>query len=65
MLMFEWGILCQISMDVKSFASRLSSSGLLRSQGLIGGKWSDAYDGETIKVRARNLFVSSDTYAFG
>ncbi|CAL9016451.1 unnamed protein product, partial [Prunus brigantina] len=40
----------QISMDVKSFASRLSSSGLLRSQGLIGGKWSDAYDGKTIQV---------------
>ncbi|CAB4307329.1 unnamed protein product [Prunus armeniaca] len=37
-------------MDVKSFASRLSSSGLLRSQGLIGGKWSDAYDGKTIQV---------------
>ncbi|CAB4276935.1 unnamed protein product [Prunus armeniaca] len=40
----------EISMDVKSFASRLSSSGLLRSQGLIGGKWSDAYDGKTIQV---------------
>ncbi|OIW11700.1 hypothetical protein TanjilG_12219 [Lupinus angustifolius] len=37
-------------MDARSVASQLNSSGLLRTQGLIGGKWSDAYDGKTIKV---------------
>ncbi|KAM7250940.1 hypothetical protein ACFE04_022823 [Oxalis oulophora] len=40
----------EISMDVKSIASKLSSSGMLRTQGLIGGKWLDSYDGKTIKV---------------
>ncbi|TQE02678.1 hypothetical protein C1H46_011747 [Malus baccata] len=40
----------QISMDAKSFVSQLNGAGLLRSQGLIGGRWSDAYDGNTIKV---------------
>ncbi|KAK4285634.1 hypothetical protein QN277_002306 [Acacia crassicarpa] len=40
----------QISMDAKSVASQLKSSGLLRTQGLVGGKWSDSYDGKTIKV---------------
>ncbi|WVZ01340.1 hypothetical protein V8G54_027409 [Vigna mungo] len=44
--LFEW----QMSMDAQSVASKLNSSGLLRTQGLIGGKWSDAYDGKTIKV---------------
>ncbi|EXB51249.1 Succinate-semialdehyde dehydrogenase [Morus notabilis] len=41
----------QITMDAKSVASQLKSSGLLRTQGLIGGKWTDAYDGKTIEVR--------------
>lgn len=41
----------QISMDANSVASQLKSSGLLRTQGLVGGKWSDSYDGKTIKVR--------------
>ena len=40
----------QISMDARSVASQLKSSGLLRTQGLVGGKWSDAYDGKTMKV---------------
>ncbi|KAL2972283.1 hypothetical protein AAZX31_15G246000 [Glycine max] len=40
----------KMSMDAQSVASQLNSSGLLRTQGLIGGKWSDAYDGKTIKV---------------
>ncbi|KAG7955130.1 hypothetical protein I3843_11G055200 [Carya illinoinensis] len=40
----------QMSTEAQSVASRLSSSGLLRSQGLIGGKWVDAYDKKTIKV---------------
>ncbi|KAL5568763.1 hypothetical protein UlMin_025338 [Ulmus minor] len=40
----------QISMDARSVASRLKSSGLLRTQGLIGGKWIDAYDGKTLQV---------------
>ncbi|KAI4323271.1 hypothetical protein L6164_022891 [Bauhinia variegata] len=40
----------QISMAAESVASQLTSSGLLRTQGLIGGKWVDAYDGKTLKV---------------
>ncbi|XP_020223552.1 succinate-semialdehyde dehydrogenase, mitochondrial [Cajanus cajan] len=40
----------KMSVDAHSVASQLNSSGLLRTQGLIGGKWSDAYDGKTIKV---------------
>lgn len=37
-------------MEAQSVASRLNSSGLLRSQGLIGGKWTEAYDAKTLKV---------------
>ncbi|WJX68653.1 Succinate-semialdehyde dehydrogenase, mitochondrial [Trifolium repens] len=40
----------KMSTDAQSIASQLNSSGLLRTQGLIGGKWQDAYDGKTIKV---------------
>ncbi|XP_077244390.1 aldehyde dehydrogenase 5F1 isoform X1 [Tasmannia lanceolata] len=40
----------KMSMDTQSSAARLIDSGLLRSQGLIGGKWTDAYDGKFIKV---------------
>ena len=39
-----------MSSEVQSIAARLRNSGLLRSQGLIGGQWIDAYDGRTIKV---------------
>ncbi|GLT31990.1 hypothetical protein SLA2020_066870 [Shorea laevis] len=37
-------------MEAQSVAARLKNSGLFRMQGLIGGKWIDAYDGKTIKV---------------
>ena len=37
-------------MDARSIASQLNRSGLLKTQGLIGGKWSDSYDGKTIQV---------------
>ncbi|GLT77275.1 hypothetical protein SLA2020_488770 [Shorea laevis] len=40
----------QIRMEAKSIATRIQNSGLFRTQGLIGGKWVDAYDGKTIKV---------------
>ncbi|KAI4333264.1 hypothetical protein L6164_018096 [Bauhinia variegata] len=40
----------QISMVSRNVTSQLTSAGLLRTQGLIGGKWVDAYDGKTIKV---------------
>lgn len=40
----------KMSTDAHSIASQLNNSGLLRTQGLIGGKWRDAYDGKTIKV---------------
>lgn len=35
----------------KSIAAYLHISGFIRCQGLIGGKWSDAYDWKTIKVQ--------------
>ncbi|KGN46791.1 succinate-semialdehyde dehydrogenase, mitochondrial [Cucumis sativus] len=41
----------QMSSEAQSITTRLHSSGLLRSQGLIGGKWIDAYDGKTLKVQ--------------
>ncbi|KAK9149962.1 hypothetical protein Syun_008271 [Stephania yunnanensis] len=37
-------------MDTQSVAAQLRSSGLLQTQGLIGGKWTEAYDGKTIEV---------------
>ncbi|GAB2276367.1 Succinate-semialdehyde dehydrogenase, mitochondrial [Dionaea muscipula] len=40
----------QISMEAERVAAQLNASGLLRSQGLIGGKWMDSHDGKTIKV---------------
>ncbi|XP_074557034.1 succinate-semialdehyde dehydrogenase, mitochondrial-like [Curcuma longa] len=44
-------ILCrQMSTEPRVAVDRLRQSGLLRTQGLIGGKWIDAYDGKTIPV---------------
>ncbi|KAH9676958.1 Succinate-semialdehyde dehydrogenase [Citrus sinensis] len=40
----------QMSVGMKSVTDRLRDSGLLRTQGLIGGKWIDAYDGKTLEV---------------
>ncbi|KAJ8633064.1 hypothetical protein MRB53_026400 [Persea americana] len=40
----------QMSMDRKSALARVTESGLLKTQGLIGGIWMDAYDGKSIKV---------------
>lgn len=51
---------CQINMDAQSVASRLSNSGLLRSQGLIGGKWVDAYDRKTLKVCHEHVSFPSE-----
>lgn len=36
-------------MDAQTVADRLRSSGLQRTQAFIGGKWMEAYDGNTIK----------------
>ncbi|KAL7088363.1 hypothetical protein ACP275_13G123500 [Erythranthe tilingii] len=41
----------QMSSETQSVTARLNSSGFIRSQGLIGGKWIDAHDGKTIEVR--------------
>lgn len=44
-------LLCrQMSTEAKNVTTRLQSSGLLRSQALIAGKWTDAYDGKVIEV---------------
>ncbi|EPS58799.1 hypothetical protein M569_16015, partial [Genlisea aurea] len=40
----------QMSTASESIAAHLKSSGLIRRQGLIGGKWIDAYDGRTFEV---------------
>ena len=42
--------MCQMSMETERIVDRLNSSGLLQTKGLIGGKWTDAYDGKTIEV---------------
>ncbi|KAJ6324940.1 hypothetical protein OIU76_012100 [Salix suchowensis] len=39
-----------MSMKSDNLVSKLTSSGLLKTQGLINGKWVDAHDGDTIKV---------------
>ncbi|KAL3627136.1 Succinate-semialdehyde dehydrogenase, mitochondrial [Castilleja foliolosa] len=41
----------QMSTDAQSVAARLNSSGFIRSQGFIGGKWTDAHDGKTFEVQ--------------
>lgn len=40
----------QMSMEAENVATRLKNLGLLRTQGLIAGKWVDAHDKKTIKV---------------
>nr|AMJ39514.1 aldehyde dehydrogenase 5F1 [Bixa orellana] len=40
----------QLSMEAQNIADRLKSSSFFRTQGLIGGKWTDAYDANTLKV---------------
>ncbi|KAK1307759.1 hypothetical protein QJS10_CPA09g00853 [Acorus calamus] len=44
-------LLRQMSMEAKTSVARLSDSSLLKTQGLIGGKWTNAYDGKTIEVQ--------------
>ena len=39
-----------MSTEAENVIARLKNSGLLRSQGLIAGKWVDAHDRKTIKV---------------
>ncbi|CAA7405559.1 unnamed protein product [Spirodela intermedia] len=41
----------KMSMEPQAAITRLKELGLLRSQGLIGGKWLDAYDGKTVQVQ--------------
>ncbi|XP_074275123.1 succinate-semialdehyde dehydrogenase, mitochondrial isoform X2 [Silene latifolia] len=40
----------QMSTEADNVIARLKSSGLLQHQALIGGKWTDAYDGKVIEV---------------
>jgi len=40
-----------MSADAGAAMEKIRSAGLLRTQGLIAGKWVDAYDGKTITVR--------------
>lgn len=47
-----------MSTDAQSVAARLNSSGFIKSQGFIGGKWTDAYDGKTFEVRESSLITS-------
>ncbi|KAK9684088.1 hypothetical protein RND81_10G185500 [Saponaria officinalis] len=44
-------LLCrQMSSETQNVIERLKSSGLLRSEALIGGKWTQAYDGKLLDV---------------
>jgi hypothetical protein len=38
------------SVDAAAAMEKIRAAGLLRTQGLIGGKWVDAYDGKTLEV---------------
>ncbi|CAN6247008.1 unnamed protein product [Urochloa humidicola] len=40
-----------MSADVGAAMEKIRAAGLLRTQGLIAGKWVDAYDGKTIEVQ--------------
>lgn len=40
----------QMSTETKNVVDLLKTCGLLQTKGLIGGKWTDAYDGKTIQV---------------
>lgn len=40
----------QMSTDAQAAIARLRDSGLLKSKGLVGGKWVDSYDGKTVQV---------------
>lgn len=62
-----------MSMDAQSVSEKLRSSGLLRTQGLIGGKWIDSYDKTTIKVihpylpldfKATGVLLLASSYSF-
>lgn len=47
----------QMSTDAQAAIARLRDSGLLKSKGLVGGKWVESYDGKTIQVL--NLLFSN------
>uniref|UniRef100_A0A0E0CGF4 Aldehyde dehydrogenase domain-containing protein n=1 Tax=Oryza meridionalis TaxID=40149 RepID=A0A0E0CGF4_9ORYZ len=40
-----------MSVDAGAAMEKVRAAGLLRTQGLIGGKWVDAYDGKTLEVQ--------------
>ncbi|XP_020103434.1 succinate-semialdehyde dehydrogenase, mitochondrial isoform X2 [Ananas comosus] len=40
-----------MSTDAQAAIARLRDSGLLKSKGLVGGKWVDSYDGKTVQVQ--------------
>jgi hypothetical protein len=40
----------QVSVHAGAAMERVRAAGLLRTRGLIGGQWVDAYDGKTIEV---------------
>lgn len=42
-------------MEPLAAVDRLRESGLIKTKGLIGGKWTDAYDGKTIEVNGSKL----------
>jgi hypothetical protein len=47
------------SVDAGAAMEKIRAAGLLRTQGLIGGKWVDAYDGKTLEVTLPPPSVSS------
>lgn len=54
-----------MSVNARSVVDRLRNSGLLQTQVLIGGKWTDAYDGKTIQVLSHyDDYISSKIQCF-
>ncbi|CAL9114734.1 unnamed protein product [Musa textilis] len=43
---------------LRTTVDRLTKSGVLRAQGLVGGNWIDAYDGMTVQLGANSLQVT-------
>ena len=46
------------SVDTGAPMEKIRAAGLLRTQGLIGGKWVDAYDGKTLEVTTSYCSIS-------
>ncbi|KAD5507996.1 hypothetical protein E3N88_15699 [Mikania micrantha] len=52
----------QMSMETETVVARLKASGLLQTKGLIGGKWTNAYDGWSMEGGKMDRFALQTTF---